>query len=47
MVRFFSASWKFMPPDGQNFSPTPLQVTRNSNGYPIITAAGKEYNQCN
>ncbi len=24
-----------------------LQVTRNSNGYPIITADGKEYSQCN
>lgn len=33
--------------DGQRFEATPLQITRNSNGYPIITAAGKEYNKCN
>lgn len=33
--------------DAQRYESTPLVVTRNSNGYPIITAAGKEYNQCN
>jgi hypothetical protein len=33
--------------DGQNFQPAPMTVTRNSNGYPIITTGGKEYNQCN
>jgi hypothetical protein len=33
--------------DGQNWSPQPLQVTRNSNGYPIVNASGREYTQCN
>lgn len=33
--------------DGMNFQPAPITVTRNSNGYPIITTGGKEYNQCN
>lgn len=33
--------------DGQRFEATPLQISRNSNGYPIVTAAGKEYYQCN
>lgn len=33
--------------DGQNFQPAPITVTRNSNGYPIITMGAKEYNQCN
>ena len=25
----------------------PLQISRNSNGYPIVTAGGKEYAMCN
>lgn len=33
--------------DGQRYEGTPLQISRNSNGYPIVTAAGKEYYQCN
>jgi hypothetical protein len=33
--------------DGGPWSPTPLQVTPNSNGYPIIKASGKEYTMCN
>jgi hypothetical protein len=33
--------------DGQRFEAAPLQISRNSNGYPIVTAAGKEYYQCN
>ena len=33
--------------DGKGFQPVALQVTRNSNGYPIITADGTEYSQCN
>lgn len=33
--------------DGQRFEALPLQITRNSNGYPIITANGREYYQCN
>lgn len=33
--------------DGMNFQPAPITVTRNSNGYPIITMGAKEYNQCN
>ncbi len=32
--------------DGATWQPTPLQITQNSNGYPIITADGKEYAQC-
>lgn len=32
---------------GQGMQLLPLTITRNSNGYPIITAAGKEYSQCN
>lgn len=33
--------------DGANFQPQALAVSRNSNGYPIITAGSKEYYQCN
>ncbi len=33
--------------DGQNFEATPISVAPNSNGAPIITAGGKEYNRCN
>jgi len=33
--------------DGKGFQPVALRVTRNSNGYPIITADGTEYSQCN
>lgn len=33
-------------PNPQTFYPFPMVVTRNSNGYPIITAGGKEYSQC-
>ena len=33
--------------DGMNWAPQPLQVTQNSNGYPIIKSGGKEYMQCN
>ena len=33
--------------DGTNWAPQPLQVTQNSNGYPIIKSGGKEYMQCN
>jgi hypothetical protein len=33
--------------DGQQWAPQPLQVTRNSNGYPILNSGGKEYSQCN
>lgn len=32
--------------DGVNWSPQPLQVTQNSNGYPIIKSNGKEYMIC-
>lgn len=32
--------------DGANWAPQPLQVTQNSNGYPIIKSGGKEYMQC-
>ena len=33
--------------DGMNWAPQQLQVTQNSNGYPIIKSGGKEYMQCN
>lgn len=33
--------------DNGQMQPVPLKVTRNSNGYPIITADGTEYMQCN
>ncbi len=31
---------------GVNWSPQPLEVTRNSNGYPILKSGGKEYMVC-
>ena len=31
---------------GEGFQAVPLSIARNSNGYPIITADGKEYSQC-
>jgi hypothetical protein len=31
---------------GQGMQMVPLSITRNSNGYPIITANGSEYSQC-
>lgn len=33
--------------DGVTWAQTPLRITTNSNGWPIITAAGKEYSMCN
>jgi hypothetical protein len=33
--------------DGKGFQPVALKITRNSMGYPIITADGTEYSQCN
>jgi hypothetical protein len=32
--------------EGKGFEAMPTQLTQNSNGYPIIKAAGKEYMQC-
>jgi hypothetical protein len=32
--------------DGMNWAPQPLQVTQNSNGYPILKSGGKEYMVC-
>ena len=32
--------------DGTQWTPQPLAVTQNSNGYPIIKSGGKEYMQC-
>lgn len=32
--------------DGSTWTPQPLQVTQNSNGYPIIKSEGKEYMVC-
>lgn len=36
-----------MSSNGMQWEQYPLQITRNSNGYPIVTANGKEYSQCN
>ncbi len=33
--------------DSGQWEQIPLQITRNSNGYPIVTAGGKEYAMCN
>ena len=33
--------------DGANWTPQPLQITQNSNGYPIVKSGGKEYMVCN
>lgn len=33
--------------DGRGFQPVTLTITRNSHGYPVITADGTEYAQCN
>jgi hypothetical protein len=33
--------------DGFNWTPQQLQVTQNSNGYPILKSGGKEYMVCN
>jgi len=32
--------------DGMNWAPQQMQITQNSNGYPIIKSNGKEYMQC-
>lgn len=46
------ARWKVangmlhLSPDGVNWAPQQLEVTQNSNGYPIIKSGGKEYMQC-
>ncbi|TAJ07177.1 MAG: hypothetical protein EPO61_14520 [Nitrospirae bacterium] len=34
------------PPETPGLSPVHLTIKRNSNGYPILTADGKEYSQC-
>lgn len=34
-------------PENPQLMPVPLSITRNSNGYPIITADGREYSMCN
>lgn len=34
------------PPETPELTPVPVNVTKNSNGYPIVTADGKEYSQC-
>jgi hypothetical protein len=34
-------------PENPQLVPVPLTITRNSNGYPIITADGREYSMCN
>src|SRR5437870_4913303 len=40
-------SARHLSQDGMNWAPQQLQVTQNSNGYPIIKSGGKEYMQCN
>ena len=37
----------YLTVSGQAYAPLQLQVTRNSNGYPIVNANGKEYYTCN
>ena len=37
----------FLSKDGQSWNQTQVNVSQNSNGYPIITANGKEYYTCN
>jgi hypothetical protein len=34
-------------PENPQLVPVPLTITRNSNGYPIINAEGREYSMCN
>lgn len=34
-------------PDSPQLAPVPLTITRNSNGYPLINADGREYSMCN
>lgn len=34
------------PPETPELTPVATTVTKNSNGYPIVTADGKEYSQC-
>lgn len=34
------------PPETPALSPVNLTIKQNSNGYPILTADGKEYSQC-
>ncbi len=34
-------------PEEPQLQPVPLTITRNSNGYPIINADGREYSMCN
>lgn len=34
-------------PEAPQLQPIPLSITRNSNGYPIINADGREYSMCN
>ncbi len=38
--------WQLYLDGGEGFQAVPLSIARNSNGYPIITADGKEYSQC-
>ncbi len=33
--------------NGGPWAPTPLQISQNSNGYPIVKASAKEYSMCN
>ncbi|MBL9039780.1 MAG: cell envelope integrity protein TolA [Archangium sp.] len=34
------------PPETPQLAPVPLTITRNSNGYPILNADGREYSMC-
>ena len=34
-------------PDSPQLQPVELTITRNANGYPLITADGREYSMCN
>jgi hypothetical protein len=38
--------WMSNPPEAPQLTPLNLQISRNSSGYPILHADGKEYSQC-
>jgi len=38
--------WMSNPPEAPQLTPLDLRVSRNSSGYPILHADGKEYSQC-
>lgn len=47
MIRWQVQGGQLYLDSGQGMQLAPLSITRNSSGYPIIAADGKEYSQCN